>query len=97
MLAEQIHNANPDQAEGRVMADSSSMFVLNLLELLNWDQDITSLKLYWPTCVRILQWAVSTTAKLGVPYKLQTTYDQLNFPACNNPTFYDRYNKKTPF
>lgn len=46
MLAEQIHNANPDQGEGRVMSDSSSMFVLYVLELLNWDNDLATVQLY---------------------------------------------------
>jgi non-lysosomal glucosylceramidase len=41
--------------------------------------DIVSLKLYWPTIQRIVRWHVQQTAKLGVPYKLETTYDQLDF------------------
>ena len=36
MLAEQIHNADPDKPEGRVMADSTSMFICYILELLRW-------------------------------------------------------------
>ena len=45
MLAEQIHNANPDQPEGRVMADSTSMFICYVLELLRWSGDKTTLDL----------------------------------------------------
>ncbi len=80
MLAEQILNKAPDTPQGRVMCDSSSMFMVYLLELLNWDGDMTSLKLYWPTVQKIAAWHISTTDKLGVPYKLETTYDQLQFP-----------------
>ena len=45
MLAEQIHNANPDQPEGRIMADSTSMFICYVLELLRWSADKTTLDL----------------------------------------------------
>lgn len=80
MLAEQILNKDPDTAQGRRMVDSSSMFMVYLLELLNWDGDLTSLQLYWPTVKGIVQWHIAQTEKLGVPYKLETTYDQLGFP-----------------
>ena len=79
MLAEQILNKSPDTPQGRVMSDSSSMFMVYLLELLNWDADITSLQLYWPTVQKIVDWIISTTSTIGVPYQLQTTYDQLRF------------------
>jgi len=58
MLAEQIHNADPDTPEGRIMADSSSMFVLYVLELLKWDGDRTTLDLYYDTITKIVEWQV---------------------------------------
>jgi len=79
MLAEQIHNANPDQPEGRVMADSTSMFICYILELLKWSSDSTSLKLYYPTVKRAALWQMNVSATYGVPLKLQTTYDILGF------------------
>lgn len=52
MLAEQIHNANPDQPEGRIMSDSTSMFICYVLELLRWTGDRRTLELYYPTVKR---------------------------------------------
>ena len=79
MLAEQIHNVDPDQPEGRVMADSTSMFICYVLELLRWSGDRQTLKLYWPTVKRAAEWQMDVSAAFGVPYKLQTTYDILGF------------------
>ena len=48
MLAEQIHNSDPDKAEGRRMGDGSSAFVLEVLELFRGANDTTTLQLYLP-------------------------------------------------
>jgi non-lysosomal glucosylceramidase len=79
MLAEQIHNSDPDQPEGRVMADSTSMFICYILELLRWSGDTQTLKLYYPTVKRAAEWQMNVSATFGVPLKLQTTYDILGF------------------
>ena len=71
MLAEQIHNVDPDTPEGRVMADSSSMFICFVLELLRWAGDRQTLGLYWPTVKRAAEWQMNVSAAFGVPYKLQ--------------------------
>jgi len=34
---------------------------------------------YWPVIQKIVQWMISTTTQIGVPYKLETTYDILQF------------------
>ena len=59
MLAEQILNRDPDQGQGRIMADSSQMFVLYVLELLKWDGDHTTLDLYYDTIKKAIDWQVS--------------------------------------
>lgn len=79
MLAEQIHNANPDQPEGRIMSDSTSMFICYILELLKWSGDTETLRLYYPTVKRAAEWQMNVSATYGVPLKLQTTYDILGF------------------
>ena len=73
MLAEQIHKSNPDQPEGRVMADSTSMFIMYVLELLRWDGDAQTLQLYYPTVKRAAEWQMNVSATFGVPLKLETT------------------------
>ena len=68
MLAEQIHNADPDQPEGRIMADGSSMFIMYVLELYKGDADLSTLELYYPTVKRAAQWHMSTCADdFGLP------------------------------
>ena len=62
------------------MADSSSMFVLYTLELLKWDGDHTTLDIYYPVIQKIIEWQLSVSSQFGVPVKLETTYDVLNFP-----------------
>lgn len=80
MLAEQIDQQRPDEPSGRVMADSTSMFVLYVLELLRWDGDSATAQRYYPTVKRAAQWQMNASAVHGVPRKLQTSYDILDFP-----------------
>ena len=87
MLAEQINQVTPDKAEGRVMSDSTSMFIIYVLELYRWAADDTSLKLYWPTIKKAVEWHISTCEQFDVPYKLQTTYDVLHFPEYDVSTY----------
>lgn len=62
------------------MSDSSSMFILYVLELLRWSGDTETLKLYYPTVRRIAMWQMNKSAEFGVPLQLETTYDILGFP-----------------
>lgn len=49
MLAEQILNTAPDTPQGRIMSDSTSMFIFYILELAQWADDTETLKMYYPT------------------------------------------------
>ena len=80
MLAEQIQQTDPDGGYGRVMSDGSSMFILYVLELLRWGGDGATAALYYPTVKRAAQWQIKASAAIGLPYKLETTYDILKFP-----------------
>jgi non-lysosomal glucosylceramidase len=80
MLAEQILNTNPDQPQGRNMSDSSSMFIVYLLELMRWSNDTRSLELYYPAAKRAAQWQMDKSEEFGVPLGLDSTYDILKFP-----------------
>jgi non-lysosomal glucosylceramidase len=89
MLAEQIHQNTPDMPDGwtsnntgtgRHMGDSSSAFVLEVLELYRWSNDTTTLKLYWHTIKQIVHWQLQQSEGLGLPMQLQTSYDILGFP-----------------
>jgi len=80
MLAEQILNSRPDSPQGRIMSDSSSMFILYILELLYWNGDETTAQLYYPVVKKAAQWQISKSQDYDVPLKLETTYDILRFP-----------------
>merc|ERR1719506_2310006 len=87
MLAEQILNTNPDQPQGRIMSDSSSMFIVYLLELMRWSNDTRSLELYYPTAKRAAQWQMDKSKEFGVPLGLETTYDIIGFPRYQLSTY----------
>ncbi len=89
MLAEQIHQNTPDSPDGwtakdtgsgRKMGDSSSAFVLEVLEFYRWSNDTITLGLYWETIKGIVGWQVKHSATFQLPLKLETTYDLLGFP-----------------
>lgn len=87
MLAEQVLNSDPDSPQGRIMSDSSSMFILYVLELLRWGGDEESLRLYYPTVKRAAMWQMNRSAGFGVPEGLETTYDILKFPSYQLSTY----------
>ena len=87
MLAEQILNTQPDMPQGRIMSDSTSMFIVYVLELYKWDADVVTLKTYWPVIQKAVSWINSTALEFGVPYKLETTYDVLGFPKYELSTY----------
>ena len=62
------------------MSDGSSMFIVYVLELLRWAGDNTTLSLYYPTVKKAAQWQMDVSKPLGVPERLETTYDILGFP-----------------
>jgi hypothetical protein len=64
------------------MADSTSMFICYVLELLRWAGDEFTLKEYYPTVKRAAEWQMSVSADYGVPLKLETTYDILGWWPC---------------
>ena len=72
MLAEQIHQNTPDTPDGwtnkdtgsgRHMGDSSSAFVLEVLELHRWANDTTTLELYYETVKQIVHWQLKQSEK----------------------------------
>eukprot|EP00463_Aulacantha_scolymantha_P001814 TRINITY_DN2439_c0_g1_i1.p1 TRINITY_DN2439_c0_g1~~TRINITY_DN2439_c0_g1_i1.p1 ORF type:complete len:275 (-),score=19.66 TRINITY_DN2439_c0_g1_i1:58-882(-) len=87
MLAEQILNTHPDTPQGRVMSDSTSMFILYVLELLLWEGDTNTALLYYPTVKRAAEWQIQASKTFEVPLSLETTYDILQFPKYQLSTY----------
>jgi non-lysosomal glucosylceramidase len=90
MLAEQIHQNTPDTPDGwtandtgsgRKMGDSSSAFVLEVLEFHRWSNDTITVGLYWETIKGIVGWQLKHSATYQLPVKLETSYDILGFPS----------------
>jgi len=69
------------------MSDSTSMFILYVLELLRWNGDTETLRLYYPTVRRAALWQMNVSSEFGVPLKLETTYDILQFPKYQLSTY----------
>ena len=66
-----------DIPTGRVMSDVSSMFIVYILELYRWSNDVTTLKALWPNAKLAAQWHMDVSSKYGVPTHLVNTYDVL--------------------
>ena len=79
MLAEQILANQPDVPATRNMSDVTSMFIVYVLELYQWDNDMETLLLYWPVIQRGVKWMLSTARTFGLPYHLIDTYDIMAF------------------
>ena len=59
------------------MSDVSSMFIVYILELYRWSNDVTTLKALWPNAKLAAQWHMDVSSKYGVPTHLVNTYDVL--------------------
>ena len=66
-----------DMPTGRVMSDVSSMFIVYVLELYKWANDVTTLKTLWPNVKLAAQWHINVSSKYGVPTFQVNTYDIL--------------------
>jgi non-lysosomal glucosylceramidase len=76
-----------DQPGGRVMADTSSVFVLELLELWRHTGDGALLAELWPAAARATAWMIGNAAALGLPLHLVCTYDMLGIESHNVTTY----------
>ena len=76
-----------DEPGGRVMADTSSVFVLELLELWRHTADQALLAELWPSAARATAWMVQNAAELGLPLHLVSTYDMLGIESHNVTTY----------
>jgi non-lysosomal glucosylceramidase len=69
--------AKLDQACGRVMGDVSSMFIVYLLELMQWTGNTAIVEELWPAAKAAAQWQMQRANKSGLPDFLIDTYDGL--------------------
>ena len=79
--------AKLDQACGRVMGDVSSMFIVYLLELLQWTGDTAGVRELWPAARAAATWQMARANTSGLPDYLIDTYDGLGLNAYNASAF----------
>lgn len=60
---------------GRIMGDTTTLWVVELLELWRSSGDGALLEDLWPTARRALQWLMTNAQPLGLPDRLYSTYD----------------------
>jgi non-lysosomal glucosylceramidase len=81
------YEAPMDTPGGRIMADVTTVWVLELLELWRNTGDESLLEELWPNAVAALQWMLSVSSDIGLPLHLPCTYDQLSLDNYNTTTF----------
>ncbi|XP_020613507.1 uncharacterized protein LOC110051776 [Orbicella faveolata] len=65
-----------DYAGGRVMADTTAMFVVGLYHYYQWTGDQATLDRLWPAAKRAVAWVmVDSTKGTGLPFRKVSTYD----------------------
>eukprot|EP01064_Diplonema_japonicum_P031942 TRINITY_DN5885_c0_g3_i1.p1 TRINITY_DN5885_c0_g3~~TRINITY_DN5885_c0_g3_i1.p1 ORF type:complete len:905 (+),score=206.99 TRINITY_DN5885_c0_g3_i1:218-2932(+) len=72
---------------GRVMSDVSTMYIIYLLELLKWNNDVAFVKEWYPIAKKAAEWQIAVSTVSGMPYKLQTTYDILGLNRYDAATY----------
>ena len=70
-----------DKPTGRMMGDTTTLFVLELYEILQHTGDLPFVKKMWPSAKKALDWCMSNANKggYGLPQYLTTTYDHFGF------------------
>jgi non-lysosomal glucosylceramidase len=76
-----------DVPGGRIMGDTTTLWVVELLEVWQNTGDDALLTDLYPTAVRALSWLIMNAAPLGLPEKLYSTYDILWLDQYNTTTY----------
>jgi len=76
-----------DQPGGRTMADTTTIWLLELLELYRHTGDVSMLAELYPTAVGAVKWQIGASKQLGLPYGLVCTYDILDLQQYPTTTF----------
>ena len=64
----------PGQAGGgRVMGDTTTIWLLELLEVYQHTGELTLIESLWPQVQRAAAWQIASTAEIGLPYTLVCT------------------------
>ena len=72
---------------GRIMADTTTLWVVELFEIWRATGDEALLTDLYPTATRALTWLMNNSAPLGLPEKLYSTYDILWLDSYNTTAY----------
>ena len=68
-----------DEPSGRVMGDTTTLYVVEVAEWWHLAGDTAELVGKWPSVQRAVTWLLGNAASTGLPRYLQTTYDHFGF------------------
>jgi len=76
-----------DVPGGRIMADTTTLWITELYELWCHTGDPTLLTDLWPIAVKAINWTIANSAEIGLPWKLYSTYDILWLDSYNTTSY----------
>lgn len=76
-----------DVPGGRIMGDTTTLWIVELLELYRNTGDAALLSDLYPTAVKALSWLITNAAPLGLPERLYSTYDILWLDQYNTTSY----------
>jgi hypothetical protein len=76
-----------DRCGGRVMGDTTTIWILEVLEIYQSTGNLTRLAQAWPAVVRGINWQIEVSKAQGIPAHLVCTYDILAMERYNSTTF----------
>ena len=68
-----------DEPWGRVMGDTTSLFVVEVGEIWHLSGDRLAMEARWPAVARAVGWMLANANATGLPRYLETTYDHFGF------------------
>lgn len=76
-----------DVPGGRIMGDTTTLWIVELYELWRNMGDVSLLTDLWPVAVHALNWTITNSAEIGLPWKLYSTYDILWLDGYNTTSY----------
>jgi non-lysosomal glucosylceramidase len=76
-----------DNPGGRVMADTTTLWLVELYEFWINTGDRVLLDEMWPTAAAAVAWQINACSQIGLPWRLVCTYDIIDFQQYNTSAF----------
>jgi len=76
-----------DASGGRTMADTTTLWLVELYEMYINTGNLSLVQAYWPTAQRAVAWQIGACQQIGLPWHLVSTYDIIDFQQYNASAF----------